>query len=128
MFTRRQCLSLTISQCLVSHIPLLAPLFDKMTTHLISRRFTALEAANFIEDIYAGLSEATLSLPITLEPNWDSCTNAQLYWSQTRPEFADQWSSYRTPERTWAARFLDWFGDMPVGWLILTFTRRTLGV
>ncbi|KAI0332327.1 hypothetical protein GY45DRAFT_1237135, partial [Cubamyces sp. BRFM 1775] len=107
--------------CLVSQVPLLAPLFDQMTTHIIPHRFTALEAANFIEYVYAGLSDTTLNSPVTIKSEWDSCTNTDLYWSQTPPEFAARWSAYRTPKRTWTARFLDWFGDMPTGWSILTF-------
>ncbi|KAJ8468446.1 hypothetical protein ONZ51_g9638 [Trametes cubensis] len=81
--------------CLVSQIPLLAPLFDKMTTHQISHRFTAHEAANFIESVYASLSDTALNSSVAIVSEWDSFTNTYLYWSQTPPEFAAQWSAYR---------------------------------
>ncbi|KAI0363257.1 hypothetical protein BV20DRAFT_975879 [Pilatotrama ljubarskyi] len=53
----------------VSTVPLLAPLFDRMTTHVISQRFTAEEALAFLDRIAADLPEDVCGTPVTLDPD-----------------------------------------------------------
>ncbi|KAI0661359.1 kinase-like domain-containing protein [Cubamyces menziesii] len=115
---------------LISHVPELAPLFDKMTTHQIPQRFTAREAADFIEHVFAALSGTTLGTPITAAPHYDwySPGEADKYWSHAPPEFTARWSQYRTPERSWVAKILARIAEVPVGWRILYRTRDLLRI
>ncbi|OSD06696.1 hypothetical protein PYCCODRAFT_1359370 [Trametes coccinea BRFM310] len=109
-------------------VPQLAPLFDKMTTHIAAERLTAPEAAEFVEAIFAPLSDSVLDTPVTLTPNEDCLRNPDLYWSQTTPAFRVAWAPYKTPGTTWGRWLVDWVADKPVGWCILRFTRRTLRI
>ncbi|KAL7281812.1 hypothetical protein ACG7TL_005135 [Trametes sanguinea] len=47
----------------VPFVPQLAPLFDKMTTHIAAERLTAPEAAEFVEALFAQLSDSVLDTP-----------------------------------------------------------------
>ena len=88
-----------------------------MTTHQIPQRFTAREAADFIEHVFAALSGTTLETPITAAPHyhWYSPGEADKYWPHAPPEFTARWSQYRTPERSWVAKILARIAD-PTGY------------
>ncbi|KAI0355663.1 hypothetical protein OH77DRAFT_1495940 [Trametes cingulata] len=109
-------------------IPLLPPLFNRMTTHVISERFTAREAADFLDSTIAQVSEATLGKALTVFPEWECCANTDIYWSRTSPGFRARWEQYRTPERSWVVWVIDRITDFPIAWRALCFIRRTLRV
>ncbi|OJT03961.1 hypothetical protein TRAPUB_5354, partial [Trametes pubescens] len=81
----------------VPAIPFLAPLFDKMTTHVVAERFTAAEAANFIEFAIASVPEASLATPVSLRTEWECFEHPDIYWARTTPAFRDHWAHFRAP-------------------------------
>ncbi|KAI0070464.1 hypothetical protein K474DRAFT_1608634, partial [Panus rudis PR-1116 ss-1] len=105
----------------------LAPLFDKMTTHIIQERFTASEALSFFNsEIQRSLSDDCLDKPVTLGPApiclVDWC------WKDLSPEFCTRWRSYRTPPIPWYDRVLDWVVSFRLGWRLVRYIRRTLNI
>ncbi|KAI0630184.1 hypothetical protein C8Q77DRAFT_1233130 [Trametes polyzona] len=108
-------------QSMVSVIPLLAPLFDKMNTHIAANRFTASEAAQFLEDVVAQTPQSVLDAPMTMEQQGARAGDPDLYWSETPPEFRAQWSSFRMPPRSWFKRALLRFAATEYGWPVLRY-------
>ncbi|KAI9067541.1 hypothetical protein FKP32DRAFT_1609404 [Trametes sanguinea] len=108
----------------VAVVPLLAPLFDKMTTHIISNRFTASESARFIDAIIAQLPAASLDAHVELERSYDR----DIHWSFTNTEFRTHWALYKTPTRPWRAWVLNKLVMLPMGWPVIRFIRRMLRV
>ena len=53
-------------------IPALAPLFDGMTTHVLSRRFTAQEALEFFKSNIESPSQDVLDAPVTLQIDYET--------------------------------------------------------
>ncbi|KAL7281423.1 hypothetical protein ACG7TL_004736 [Trametes sanguinea] len=112
----------------VAFVPLLAPLFDRMTTQVVEDRLTAAEAAVFIDEIAAQLPDSVLDMPVTLARSLDCLGNSDMYWSQTGPEFLAAWAPYRTPGASLVKRLLDRLIQMPLGWRLVRFVRRTLRI
>lgn len=115
-------------QTIVPTIPLLAPLFDKMTTHVVAERFTAIEAADFIDLAIASVAEPALATPFTLRTEWESFENPDLYWARTTPEFRDHWAHFRAPKLPRISLLLMRLLESPKGWPLLCFVRRMLRV
>ncbi|KAI0630194.1 hypothetical protein C8Q77DRAFT_1136856 [Trametes polyzona] len=113
---------------LVSVIPLLAPLFDKMNTHIIADRFTASEAARFFEEIVAQTPQSVLDTPMTMEQQKFWVYHPDLYWSQKPPEFRARWASFRMPPRSWFKQALLRVATNPVGWPVLQCVRTKLRI
>ncbi|KAI0645511.1 hypothetical protein C8Q79DRAFT_1010463 [Trametes meyenii] len=112
----------------VSAAPLLAPLFDMMTTHELARRFTAEEALKFLDYAWLQVPECLRDAPLSLEANWDSQLYPEMYWSLTPPGFGDTWSHYKTPPHGWAARALYRILRIPHVWRITIFVRKVLNI
>ncbi|OSC99020.1 hypothetical protein PYCCODRAFT_1374017 [Trametes coccinea BRFM310] len=112
----------------VSVVPLLAPLFDKMTTPLVRQRFTAQEALEFLESIGARLPPDSCTASITLEPDWECQNNATGYWTKTPPGFSELWSPYKIPSPGWYRRLLMRLCTLPIGWQIVRIVRALLRV
>ncbi|KAF8589797.1 hypothetical protein K439DRAFT_1628319 [Ramaria rubella] len=109
---------------IVPFVPLLAPLLDGMTTHIISRRFTAHEALSFCEFICDSLSlhELQLSLPR------DSVRSPiDDHWESLPKDFIVTWGSYRVPQPSFLTRVLRWLSRSRLEPL-LRFFRRSLGI
>ncbi|KAI0363264.1 hypothetical protein BV20DRAFT_1031616 [Pilatotrama ljubarskyi] len=104
--------------------PLLAPLFGKMTTHIIGDRFTAAEALDFFRDIEAGSQSTLLDQGVVLEPNFEALEDPSSYWSRLRPEFQASWYSHRPPPLSWTIRLLRWLNTFRVGCTVITHVRR----
>ncbi|RPD59803.1 acid protease [Lentinus tigrinus ALCF2SS1-6] len=92
-----------------TEFPMLAPLFDKMTTHFISERFSAPEALEFLEYAVKTSTKAT-------------------YWSTLSPSFHVSWGAYKMPPLSWTYYVLDHIVDYRVGWKLLTFLQRVVGI
>lgn len=115
-------------QKMVPLIPLLVPLFDKMTTHRVADRFTAAQAAEFIESAFAELPESALMTPVSLKTEWECVDDPDNYWTRTTVEFRKQWAHLRTPSLPWTSRLLMGFASSDTGWYVLCFIRRMLRV
>ncbi|KAI0645512.1 hypothetical protein C8Q79DRAFT_697473 [Trametes meyenii] len=110
-----------------SIMPLLAPLFDRMTTHNLTRRFTAEEALAFLDYAWSQLPESAHDACLSSEARKDHQIQHGMHWSLTPPGFEDQWSHYKTPPYGWAARILDRaLVQIPQAWPLVTFVRKML--
>ncbi|EIW63542.1 uncharacterized protein TRAVEDRAFT_17848 [Trametes versicolor FP-101664 SS1] len=118
----------TFFSTMVPLIPLLAPLFDKMTTHRVADRFTAAQAAEFIESAFAELPESALMTPVSLKTEWECVDDSDNYWTRTTVEFRKQWAHFRVPSLPWTSKLLMQFASSDMGWSVLCFIRRTLCV
>ncbi|KAI0630175.1 hypothetical protein C8Q77DRAFT_1136785 [Trametes polyzona] len=106
--------------------PLLAPLFDKMTTWNVEERFTASEAADFIEHAYSDLAQDVLDTTVDLESQHYGGSDD--YWSRIPQDVASHWAQYRTPQPPWTRSLLTKVAESEMGWRLLRFIRRTLRV
>ncbi|KAM5542806.1 hypothetical protein V8D89_003767 [Ganoderma adspersum] len=91
---------------IVPIVPMLAPLFDRMTTHVISERFKAASALAFFEDATRQLPRDVLDMQVEVEPDWDY-TDSGVYWSKLPPDFCTTPGVYRTPPPSLARRLLN---------------------
>ncbi|KAI0630176.1 hypothetical protein C8Q77DRAFT_246721 [Trametes polyzona] len=107
-------------------VPLLAPLFDKMTTWDADERFTASEAADFTEHTFSELPKDVFDTTVDLAS--ERCSDPDVYWSYIPPDVLACWAHYRTPQLPWTRLLLTKIAESDVGWRLLRFTRRTLSV
>lgn len=111
-------------QDVVPVVPACAALFDKMTTHVVSQRFTAEEALRFLGDVTATLDQAELQTPVKLEVSEDfGC-----YWDKLSSEQRNKWEHLRTPKESWTGYMLDFMTRYQVTYEILSFIRRVFDV
>jgi hypothetical protein len=112
---------------------MLVPLFDRMTTHDLTRRFTADEALEFFQNEYSELTEEQLNHLVA--PNrGGSRFNC---WDRIPPHLAVKWACHRTapvplsyPVLRWLCRRRPMEHVVPwIRWLLfslVTFPRRIL--
>ncbi|KAI0780199.1 hypothetical protein C8Q74DRAFT_1263737 [Fomes fomentarius] len=110
----------------VPSVPLLAPLFDKMTTHVKSRRFKAQEALLFLQDIMDQLPSHVLNKELALQANWTTLDNSTIYWSRLPPRFCTAWALYKTPSPSRFNKLLHHIACLPHGQDTLRYFRRIL--
>ncbi|PIL33007.1 hypothetical protein GSI_04456 [Ganoderma sinense ZZ0214-1] len=113
---------------IVPIVPMLAPLFDQMTTYVISERFKAADALAFFEDATRQLSSSVLDMPVQLEPDWDCLADSSVYWAKLPSDFCATPGLYRTPPPSLARRLLDAITGYTIGWKILIFLRSVFRV
>ena len=112
---------------------MLAPLFDRMTTHDLTRRFTADEALDFFQNEYSILREEQLNRPVTPDCGGSSFD----YWDHMPPYLAEKWAHHRTPPVPLSYPVLRWLCkrrpmEHVVPWIrwllfsLVTFPRRVL--
>ena len=112
---------------------MLAPLFDRMTTHDLTRRFTADEALDFFQNEYSTLREEQLNRPVTPDRGGSSFD----YWDHMPPYLAEKWAHHRTPPVPLSYPVLRWLCkrrpmEHVVPWIwwllfsLVTFPRRVL--
>ncbi|OBZ77645.1 hypothetical protein A0H81_02476 [Grifola frondosa] len=109
-------------------INMLAPLIDRMTTHIVSQRFTAAQAYDFCKSIVQDLSESDLNASVSLLIYGHRSMTLQECWEKVDPEFAASWSHYRSPPVPRGIRFLYWICSFDVGAQIVSCIRRTIRV
>ena len=109
-------------------LPALAALFDRMTTHVVSRRFSADEALDFFRSNFGSLPQEVRDTPVTLKVNYETMYRPELYWSKLAPSVQTEWSRFRTPPlpRWW--RFLNWLMQIPWCYRAVEFVRRTFRI
>ncbi|KAI0630172.1 hypothetical protein C8Q77DRAFT_1136768 [Trametes polyzona] len=117
----------SLLRSVVPLVPLLAPLFDKMTTWVVDERFTACEAAQFIEDILAELPKDVLETTIDWESEYDHA-DVDAYWTHMPPDFRARWVHYKTPQPPWTRSLLARIADSDIGWRLLRFVRDILHI
>ncbi|PIL33033.1 hypothetical protein GSI_04482 [Ganoderma sinense ZZ0214-1] len=115
-------------QDIVPIVPMLAPLFDQMTTHVISDRFKAAGALAFFEDATGDLSDDVLCTPVQLEANWDCLEDSNIYWAKLPADFCAIPGLYRTPSPSLGRRLLNAIAGYRIGWRILLFLRSALRI
>ncbi|KAH0580343.1 hypothetical protein H2248_001847 [Termitomyces sp. 'cryptogamus'] len=88
-------------------VPMLAPLFDRMTTRDIPRRFKASEALQFFEEHVIPLTpQHVLSLAAPDLPFSRVPYDYHDRWKDLDPKFMEQWGVYREPPVPRYIRFL----------------------
>ncbi|KAG6895091.1 hypothetical protein C0992_003205, partial [Termitomyces sp. T32_za158] len=76
---------------------MLAPLFDRMTTRKITRRFKASEALQFFEEQVISLTpKRVLSLAAESRHRWEAYDYYDR-WKHLDPDFVEKWAAYREP-------------------------------
>ncbi|PPQ72391.1 hypothetical protein CVT26_006751 [Gymnopilus dilepis] len=86
------------AQHLTGNLPMLAPLLDRMTTRELARRFTAVEALRFFEEMKDQLSQHDLDQSLEKAT---TISRIPYYsydrWKDIPPEFAERWAAFREP-------------------------------
>ena len=109
-------------------IPALAAMFDRMTTHVHSQRFTAQEARNFLREEIHLLPCHIITAALDLIPQWLAMTNSGIYWSKVPPHLQGCWRHYRTPPPSWWLKVLTWIMKFPICCRIIVFVRRAVKI
>ncbi|CDO75412.1 hypothetical protein BN946_scf184855.g15 [Trametes cinnabarina] len=110
----------------ITAVPLLAPLFAKMTTSRIDERFSAAEALEFLREVEQDLMPDLLDSGVALKVDYDPVDHPDLYWSRLSPELQRQWNSHRPPPLSWANRLLRRLCTTTPGYKTVMFIRRCL--
>ncbi|KAF8875326.1 hypothetical protein CPB84DRAFT_1796562 [Gymnopilus junonius] len=114
-------------QHLTPAAPFLAPLLDRMTTRDLERRFTALEALQFFEDMLSRMTETQLATPF-----WDD--NFEVYlpfdkydrWVNLPPDFTKTWAIYKEPPLPLITKLLRWICGYNWVYHTVAFIRWTI--
>ena len=109
-------------------MPALAALFDAMTTHVQSQRFTAEEAWQFHSAQIANLPPSVLEAVAEPSLDWSAMADPNVYWSRLAPETQDHWSHFRAPPCSKWSDILNWLIGFPRCCRIIVSTRRILGI
>ncbi|KAG6869914.1 hypothetical protein C0995_016301 [Termitomyces sp. Mi166 len=78
-------------------VPMWAPLFDRMTTRDVGRRFKASEALQFFEEQVIPLTPKSI---LSLTPDANRAYKAYDYydrWKYLDSDFVEKWAAYREP-------------------------------
>ena len=106
---------------------MLAPMFDKMTTHILPQRFSAAEAYEFFSALMQELPDSTLNMQVTIAADLEAL-RSNAYWERLSPEFCERWAEYRTPRISNTAWLLDRVVSYPLGRRLITSLRRNLHI
>ncbi|KAH9856663.1 hypothetical protein C2E23DRAFT_940006 [Lenzites betulinus] len=112
----------------ISAVPLLAPLFGKMTAHIVNDRWTAEEALLFFNEIQAGLTPEVLDSSILLNGDLACLDNPELYWRRLSLDLQIKWKTYRPPPITWWRKLLRKVNATDTGYWIVSHVRRLLEI
>ncbi|KAI0780201.1 hypothetical protein C8Q74DRAFT_1263745 [Fomes fomentarius] len=112
----------------VAVVPSLAMLYDRMTTHVISQRFTAEEARMFLQDELRRLAPDICATPLDLKVNFNVLENSEMYRSMVPVHLKARWYEFRTPPRSLGSTMLDHLMGYPTLRKIIILTRRIIGV
>ncbi|KAI0821651.1 hypothetical protein BC628DRAFT_1394067 [Trametes gibbosa] len=112
----------------VSAVPLLAPLFGRMTTSVVNDRWNAEEALTFVREIRAGLTWETLSSQAAQEADLECLDEPELYWHYLSTEFQSRWKSHRPPRTSWLTKWVQRANGTHTGCWIIGHMRRILNI
>ncbi|KAG6873653.1 hypothetical protein C0995_012585 [Termitomyces sp. Mi166 len=101
------CQEFQASRSRITHmVPMLAPLFDRMTTRNIARRFKASEALQFFEEQVIPLTPKHV-LSLATEPRGKyGAYDYYDRWKYLDPDFVEKWAAYREPPVPLHIRYL----------------------
>ena len=99
-----------------------------MTTHVITRRFTAEEAYNFFQETTSGVPEEVMKTPTPLELGFDAMVDSGVYWSKLSLQDRAVWASHRTPGPTWWWHVVHRALSIEPVWNMVVFVRRILQI
>ncbi|KAI1794199.1 hypothetical protein LXA43DRAFT_164645 [Ganoderma leucocontextum] len=112
----------------VSMVPALPALFDGMTTHVVTPRFSAQEALDFFMGNIESLSQDVLDAPVTLRIDYETMFDPEVYWSKLAPHLQADWSRFRMPPLPRSWHVLNWLIQVPGSGSIIYFVRRALQI
>lgn len=113
-------------QHIIIDVPLLAPLFARMVTPNISKRFTASQAHAFAQSILPTVSSLG---PIEREAKSQPVYHRMDLWEGLPPSFVSQWSSHHDNFFSWTMRLQNWLVDKEaMGWYLMYYSRLTMHV
>ncbi|KAI0745683.1 hypothetical protein C8Q76DRAFT_37720 [Earliella scabrosa] len=112
----------------VHAVPALAALYDRMTTHVYSQRFTAEEAGAFLKDATSHLSYDTLVRCLDLVPTFDAMVDSNIYWAKVPSNSVETWHLFRTPPTSIWSNILNWLISFPTCCAIIVPVRRLLQI
>lgn len=115
-------------QHLCDQIPFFAPLFDKMTTRDIPRRFTAQEALKFFQVCMDELpAETLLQRPEEKDLElWNYSFDECDRWKLLAPEAQARWAAYREPPVPQSIVFLRWICSFHYPSVIIRMLNRAV--
>ncbi|KAF8869760.1 kinase-like domain-containing protein [Gymnopilus junonius] len=93
-------------QHLAQHIPMLAPLLDKMTTRDLQHRPTASEVLRLFEDLYSESIEARSDCWIQTQYRVDTPYDEYDRWEHVPTDLAKKWAIYKEPPIPWTTKVL----------------------
>ena len=99
-----------------------------MTTHVVSQRFTAVEALSFYNEHFSGLPDDLLAHPLTLCMGFEPLRDPEVYWSRLSPQDLLRWQSFRVPPNSWDERLLRWILRSTLAWKLVAPIRRMLNI
>lgn len=99
-----------------------------MTTHVVSDRFTAAEALDFVNYIADKSSLDDLKVPIKARTTGPYVRDISAYWRQLPPDFVAQWQHYRQPPLRLLTRFLRFLCGYQTCWRVVLAIRRSLRI
>ena len=106
--------------------PLLAPLFDNMTTRVVSERFTAAEAFAFLEQALSQLTIQDFQSAIVFKGGSMKLGYTGSYWTLLPTCFCEKWAAFKSPPPFLVERLLEKVAVWKAGWCILRFVRRVV--
>ncbi|EJF65244.1 hypothetical protein DICSQDRAFT_124494 [Dichomitus squalens LYAD-421 SS1] len=109
-------------------MPALPALFDKMTTHIVSQRFTAEEALKFLNDSAMDVPQDALEAPLELGMEYGAMFDSEVYWSRLPPGLQASWTDYRAPPLPRSFWILNWLIQIPIFRRVIVPGRRFLGI
>lgn len=95
-----------------------------MTTHVVSQRWTAEEALEFLRSVMETLDAKTLQEEVVL----GIPSLVYDYWGKLPPELSDKWAPYRTPPLSRFSLFMGWLFEFDMLCAIVVYVRRILQV
>ncbi|KAI1794200.1 hypothetical protein LXA43DRAFT_1118910 [Ganoderma leucocontextum] len=112
----------------VPSVPTLPALFDKMTTHVVSQRFSAEEALEFFRRETKDLPRNALEAHLILSVEGEAMYYSDVYWSRLSPQLQAQWASLRTPPLGCWFHILNRLMQIPICCRVIVSVRRLLGI
>ena len=112
-----------VVQYIIPAVPLVAPLLERMITDDIERRFTAVEALQFCDDIKSRATEEDLTKSI---PPHINDRPLQVPWNSLPSNFVAQWSLWRNPPPTYRTRLLRWIDEFEWGHTWIQLVRKVV--
>ena len=107
-------------------VPGLAALFDRMTDHSPTRRYTAEQSLMLFNEILSSIPKETFEARFTAKSNKEAGLNDDYCWSKLSAEERSAWERYRSPRPPFFHHVLDFITDFTIGFKLVAFVRRLI--